>query len=187
MPTFPTVGHFPLTGVAKLPNVTIAFPGEHWSNRLASGAVTPGEAVIEVSLGGKLAMRTATSAAEAASKKAAIATRVIDPPDGASDSLYTISLGPNEIKNRVINHGEYVHAYFSGVFHLTLITPRAWAPSDLVEWDPAGARPTGKSGTGSWKLAAGEATAVFSVVEFRPFSANGQEGLLTVRSVRGQF
>jgi hypothetical protein len=187
MPVFPTVGSFPLTGVAKLPNVTIAFPGEHWSNRIASGAVTPGEAVVEVNLGGKLAMRKATSAAEAASVQGAIATRVIDPPDAAGDSLYTTSIGPNEIKNRVINHGEYVHAYYSGVFHLSLITPRAWVPGELVEWDPAGARPTGKSGTGSWKNGSAEATAVFTVMEFRPFSADAHEGLLTVRSVRGQF
>jgi hypothetical protein len=36
-------------------------------------------------------------------------------------------------------------------------------------------------------VTAPRATAVFTVMEFRPFSANGQEGLLTVRSVRGQF
>jgi hypothetical protein len=32
-----------------------------------------------------------------------------------------------------------------------------------------------------------EADAFGEVMEFRPFSANGQEGLLTVRSLRGQF
>lgn len=186
-PVFPTVGSFPLTGVANLPNVTIAFPGEHWSNRVASGAIVPGEACIEVSLAGKLAVRRAVSAAEAASKLGSIATRVIEPPDRASGSLYTTSLGPNEIKNRQIAHGQPVHSYYSGVFHLTLIAPRAWAPGELVEWDPAAARPTGKSGVGAWDLAASESVAVFSVVEFRPFSANGQEGLLTVRSLRGQF
>jgi hypothetical protein len=42
----PSVGNFPLTGVADLPNVTIAHPGEHWSNRIAKGAIVPGEAVV---------------------------------------------------------------------------------------------------------------------------------------------
>lgn len=185
-PVFPTVGDFPLTDVADLPNVTIAYPGEHWSNRIASGAIVPGEACVEVNFGGKLAVKRAASAAEAAQLNAGIATRVIEIPDAGVRSGYTTPLGPNEIKNRQIASGEYVHTYYSGAFHLTLITPRVWAPGDLVEWDPAGARPTGKSGNGSWKLAAGAATAVFSVIEFRPFSANGQEGLLTVRSLRGQ-
>jgi hypothetical protein len=186
MPVFPQVGVFPLTDVSGLPNVTIAYPGEHWSNRIASGAIVPGEACVEVSYGGKLAMRRCTSAAEAAQLNAGIATRVISIPDAAGISNYTHPLGPNEIKNLQINDGEYVHTYFSGVFHLTLHVPRVWAPGDLVEWQPAGARPTGKSGTGAWGLAGSAATAVYSVQEFRPFSANGQEGLLTVRSLRGQ-
>jgi hypothetical protein len=186
MPVFPSVGHFPLTGVAKLPNVTIAFPGEHWSNRVASGAITPGEAVTEVNFGGVLGAKVCTTA-QAAEKRGGIATRVISPPDGATDSLYSTSIGPNEIKNLPIKSGEYVHVYYSGVFHITLIVPRAWVPGELVKWNPAGARPTGKSGTGSWDVTTVEAEAVFTTVEFRPFSANGQEGLLTVRSIRGQF
>jgi hypothetical protein len=186
-PVFPSTGFFPLEGVGRLPNITVAFPGEHWSNRIASGAIVPGEAVIETNVSGKLAMRRAASAAEAASRIGAIATRVIEPPDVATDSMYSTSLGPNEIKNRQIGSGEYVHAYYSGVFHLTIATPRAWVPGELVEWDPAAARPTGKTGVGAWDVAGGEATAVFSVMEFRPFSANGQEGILTVRSLRGQF
>jgi hypothetical protein len=185
-PVFPTTGQFPLTGVADLPNVTIAYPGEHWSNRIASGAIVPGEAVIEVNLSGKLGVRRCTSAAEAAELRSGLATRVIEIPDSGSDSLYTSTLGPNEIKNRQINAGEYVHVYYTGVFHLTLIVPRAWVPGEYVGWNAAGARPTGKSGTGSWDVAGAAATAVFSVQEFRPFSSNGQEGLLTVRSLRGQ-
>jgi hypothetical protein len=181
-PVFPTVGNFPLTGVADLPNVTVAFPGEHWSNRVASGAIVPGEAVVPVSLGGKLAMKRAATADPP--DRMAIATRVIEPPDRAGDSLYSTSLGPNEIVNRQIAHGEYVHAYYSGAFHLTLVTPRAWA--DLVGWDAAAARPTGKPGTGAWILAASIAAALFEVMEFRPFSSNGQEGVLTVRSLRSQ-
>jgi hypothetical protein len=109
-----TQGNFPLTDVADLPNVTIAFPGEHWSNRIAKGAIVPGEACMPVNYGGKLAMQRAATAD--APKRMAIATRVIEIPDRASDSGYSTSLGPNEIKNRQINDGQYVHAYYSGVF-----------------------------------------------------------------------
>src|SRR4051812_27191688 len=131
-PAFPTVGSFPLTGVAKLPNVTVAFPGEHWSNRIADGAIVPGEAVVPSNVGGKLAMRRALTADPIA--QMAIALRTIDVPDIATQSQYTTPLGPNEIKNLQIEDGEYVHAYYSGAFHLTLITPRAWAPGELVGW-----------------------------------------------------
>jgi hypothetical protein len=58
-PIFPTVGNYPLTDVASLPNVTIAFPGEHWSNRIASGAIVPGEAVVPVNYNGKSAVKRA--------------------------------------------------------------------------------------------------------------------------------
>lgn len=185
--TFPTVvGQFPLTGVADLPNVTIAYPGEHWSNRIASGAVTPGEAVIEVNFGGKLGVVKCSTTAKAAELRAGIATRVIEPPDSGTNSIYTTSLGPNEIKNQVIASSEYVHVYYTGVFHLTLIVPRAWVPGEYVKWDPAGLRPTGKTGTGSWDVTTVAAEAVYSVQEFRPFSSDGHEGLLTVRSLRGQ-
>jgi predicted RecA/RadA family phage recombinase len=179
-----TQGNFPLTDVADLPNVTIAFPGEHWSNRIAKGAIVPGEAIMPTNYGGKLAMQRAATADTP--KRMAIATRVIEIPDVASDSGYSTSLGPNEIKNRQINDGQYVHAYYSGVFHLTLVVPRAWKAGDLVGWDAAGVRPTGKTGVGSWILAATEAAAWGEVEEFRPFSANGLEGLLTVRSFRTQ-
>jgi hypothetical protein len=183
-PVFPTVGNYPLTDVASLPNVTIAFPGEHWSNRIASGAIVPGEAVVPVNYNGKSAVKRATTAD--AVLQMGIATRVIEPPDSAVGSLYTTALGPNEIVNRQINDGEYVHAYYSGAFHLTLVTPRAWVPGELLEWDAAGARPTGKAGTGAWKVGTA-ARALFDVMEVRPFSANGLEGVLTVRSLRGQF
>jgi hypothetical protein len=186
MPVFPQTGAYPLTGVGKLPNVTIAFPGEHWSNRLASGAIVPGEACVPVNLSGKLAMRRAVNA-DRGNPRMAIATRTISIPDSANGSLYTQPIGPNEIKNLQINHGEYVHAYFSGVFHLTLHVPRAWVPAELVTWNDAGARPTGKTGTGAWDVTTTAGDASFEVMEFRPFSANAQEGILTVRSLRGQF
>lgn len=179
------VGDFPLEGVSGLPNVTVAFPGEHWSNRKASGAIVPGEAVVPVNSGGKLYMRKATSSD--ALTQLAIALRVIEHPDGSGDSTYTTSLGPNEIVNQSIAQGEYVHAYYSGVFHLTLVVPAAYVPGDLVGWDADGARPTGKSGTGAWaKNSAADIDSMFEVMEFRELN-DSHEGILTVRSLRGQF
>jgi hypothetical protein len=120
---YPDVGSFPLTDVADFPNVTVAFPGEHWSNRKASETITPGEAVMPINSGGQLYVARAAS----------------------GDS--------------------------SG---------------DLIGWDPGGARPTGKSGTGSWKKVGTEAGAFAEVMEFRPYNAAGNEGIVTVRSLRTQ-
>jgi hypothetical protein len=178
------VGEYPLSGVAGLPNVTVAFPGEHWSNRYATEDITPGDAVVETALDGRLAMRKAV-AGDAGDPRIAIALRTVDIPDPNSGPA---SVGPNEVKNTVIAAGEYVHAYYSGVFHLTVFVPAVYAPGDLIGWDADGARPTGKPGVGAWaKNAAADIDSVFSVMEFRPYSANGQEGILTVRSLRGQF
>lgn len=186
MPAFPTVGTYPLTGVAALPNVTVAHPGEFWTNRVASGTIEPGQAVFPVNLAGKLAVRVAE--AGDAILQVGIAIRPIDVPDGATDSQYTTSLGPNEIRNIPLTAGEYCGVGYSGAFHLTLIAPRAWVPSELVKWNASGARPTGKdASTGSWDVTTDESVALFEVMEFRPYSANGHEGILTVRSFRGQF
>lgn len=175
-------GSFPLTGPASLPNVMLAFPGEHWSNRRASGAIVPGEAVVPVNSGGKLYMRKATAAD--AITQLAIALRTIDVPDPNTGPN---SLGPNEIVNQTIAAGEYVHAYYSGVFHLTLVVPAVYDPGDLIGWVAAGARPVGKAGTGSWgKNAVADIDSFFEVMEFRDLNAQ-HEGILTVRSLRGQF
>lgn len=185
-PVFPTVGSFPLTGVGKLPNVHVAFPGEHWSNRIAQGVITPGDAVVETNYGGKLAVRRALAADDP--RLIHVATRTVDIPDVNVGSLYNPALGPNDIVNLPIADGQYVHSYASGVFVFSIGTPRAWAPGDLVGWDPAAAKPTGKPGVGAWILAANVGVAFGSVQEFRPFSANGLEGLLTVKPLhRGQF
>lgn len=177
-----TAGAHPLTGVGSLPNVTVAFPGEHWSDRRASGAITPGEAVVPVASAGHLRMRKATSSD--AITQLAIALRPVDVPDPNTGPS---ALGPNEVRNQALAHGDYVHAYYSGVFHLTLIVPDTYAPADLIGWDADGARPTGKSGTGAWaKNAAADIDSVFEVIEFRAVNAQN-EGILTVRSLRGQF
>ena len=175
-------GSFPLTGVADLPNVTVAFPGEHWSDRKAHTAITPGEAVVPVNSGGKLYMRVAGSGDVIT--QLAIALRTVDVPD------QTTGVGektPNAIRNTVIAQHEYVHAYYSGAFHLTLVVPDTYVPGDLIGWDADGSRPTGKTGTGAWaKNAQADIDSVFEVIEFRPYNASN-EGVLTVRSLRGQF
>lgn len=174
-------GSHPLTGVASLPNVTIAFPGEHWSDRIASGAITPGAAVVPVNSGGKLAMKVASAESNL---QVAVATRPIDIPEPE----HPRALGPTEVRNQSIANQEYVHAYYSGVFLLTLVDPRrTYTPGQLIGWDPSGQRPTGKSGTGSWAPDANAAIdSVFEVQEVRAVGSAG-EVILRVRSLRGQF
>lgn len=185
--TPPDAGSFPLSGVAALPNVQVAFPGEHWSDRKASASsagIVPGEAVVPINSGGKLYMRRAGAGDAPSSRQLAIALRTVDHPDVNSGPT---ALGPNEIRNQKIANGEYVHAYYSGAFHLTLIKPDAYAPGDLIAWDHTAARPTGKGGFGAWAKTAVAADAFFEVQEWRPYGDVANEGVLTVRSLRGQF
>lgn len=175
-------GSFPLTGVAALPNVTVAFPGEHWSDAKAAEDITPGEAVTTMASGGKLYVVRASSGT--LDPRTAIALRTVATPDVNTGPG---SLGPNEIMNADILEGEYVHRYYSGAFHLTLITPDdSYAPGDLIDWDAAGARPTGKTGSGSWRKTSTVARAMFEVIQFRPYNEDADEGILTVRSFRTQ-
>jgi hypothetical protein len=178
-----TKGPYPLTGVGALPNVTVAFPGEHWSNRYASGDLTPGVAVVPAASGGKLFMRQANSSD--AATQLAIALRPVDVPDTNTGPS---ALGPNEIRNQAIEDGTYVHAYYSGAFHLTLVVPGEYNPGELIGWDADGARPEGKAaGTGAWaKNSAADIDSIFEVMEWRKVNAKN-EGILTVRSLRGQF
>lgn len=177
-------GSFPLTGTEKLPNVQIAFPGEHWSDRVASGSITPGEAVVpagSANTRGKMMLRVATNSD--AIDQLAIATRPIDVPDPNSGPS---ALGPNEVRNQDMDPEDYVHAYYSGAFVLTLVDPnRAYVPGDLIGWDADGARPSGKSGSGSWAPDANaDIDSVFEVIEVQTV---GSEFILHVRSLRGQF
>lgn len=189
--TPPDQGAFPISAapggaVKNLPNVTVAFPGEHWSDGKAAEVIVPGELVVPVNSGGKLYWQRAASGA--VDPRAAVALRPVMIPDTNGGSLYGQPLGPNEIVNLPIQVGEYVHAYKSGAFHLTLIKPDAtYAPADLIGWDPAGTRPAGKGGTGSWGKTGVAANALFEVQEWRPYSTDRTEGVLTVRSLRGQF
>jgi hypothetical protein len=177
------VGIFPLTSVKDLPNVTVAFPGEHWSNRKATEDIVPGEAVVPVNNAGKLGVRRALAADPIT--QVAIALRTVQIPDVNTGAG---SLGPNEIMNQKILTGDYVHTWYSGAFHLTLVVPAVYVPGELIGWAAAGVRPTGKGGTGAWaKNAAADIDSFFEVMEWRPVNVAGTEGILTVRSLRGQF
>lgn len=176
------IGSFELTGVGGLPNVNIAFPGEHWSDGKASGAITPGVAVVPTSSAGKRYWKVA--GASDSGLQLALAMRTVDVPDPGTGPR---TLGPNEVRNTDIASGDYVHAYYSGAFHLTLVTPTTYSEGDLIGWDADGVRPAGKSGAGTWaKNAAADIDSVFEVILWRPVNASN-EGVLTVRSLRGQF
>jgi hypothetical protein len=191
-------GAFPLTSVARLPNVTVAYSGERWSDRKASGVIAPGTAVVPVSSGGKLLMRAAASGD--AVTQMAVAMRTIDVPDQNPGSIYQEALGPNDIRNLPIQNGDYVLSLYSGGLIFSLINPDTYNPGDLIGWLPGGAVPTGKplsstpgSGvSGSWAKVTGPAgggttlAALFEVTMFRPVNQAGTEGLLNVRSLRGQ-
>jgi hypothetical protein len=194
----PVPGAFPLTSVARLPNVTLGYPGERWSDRKASGALDPGCAVVPMNVAGKNIMRAA-SASDAALQMA-VASRTIDVPDTNPGSIYVEALGPNEIRNLPIQEGDYVLALYSGVFHFTLITPdNSYGFGDLIGWIPGSPRPTGKPAAaspacdGAWgKKATAEGKSLqwvgplFEVTLWRPVNAAGTEGILTCRSLRGQ-
>lgn len=188
-----TSGSFPLTGVSHLPNVTVANApkARHYSHQKASGAITPGAAVYPVydatgsasvnTPGNARKMRVAVSGDSSKPLgQLAVALRCVEVPD---QNVGPASLGPNEVMNRTIADGEYVHAYYEGDFHLTLCVPDTYQPGDLLGWDADGARPTGISGTGAWaKNAAADIDNVFEVIEFRKINALN-EGVVTVRKL----
>lgn len=181
-----TAGTHKLTSVAALPNASVAFPGEHWSDIVASGDIVPGEAVVIVNSGGrKAAVRATAAQASGSLRRLGIALRTVQIPDLNTGST---ALGPNEIMNTKILSGEYVHVYYSGGFHLTLVVPdAAYVPGDLITWDDTAARPVGKGGTGAWKRGGTEANSMFEVSLWRDVNTTTHEGILTVRSLRGQF
>lgn len=200
--TFPTPGPFVLSDGSQLPNVTVAFPGEHWSNRKAGSALAPGDAVVGYNsatpTGNQLFVRRAAASDNLA--QVGIALQVVSPPDINIGSIYNPVLGPNEIVNRVLNPGDYVHVYYGGVFHLTTAQADAtYGPGDLIGWDPAATRPTGKpqpipAGStsspyagGTWRKGA-PVGPLFEVMEFRAYggAAVSGEGILTVRTLRSQ-
>lgn len=177
-------GQFPLTSVADLPNVTVAFPGEVWTNRYASGTVYPGDAVVPTASAGKLYMRTAQAGdtAKNTAGQVGIAFNVVQEPDTNTGPGAD---GPNEKANAPMTTGDRIRVYYSGAFHLTRVVPGTYNPSDLIGWDANGTNPTGKDGVGAWAAdSAADLDSIFEVLESRSVgSAN--EVILTVRSLKG--
>lgn len=186
--TPPEAGSFPLKGVSKLPHVAVAFPGEHWSDRVASGSIVPGEAVVpagSATARGNMVVRTAGSGDTALIPQLAIALRPVDVPD---PNIGPNTLGPNEIRNQTMVAGGWVHCYYSGAFTLTLVDPRrTYLPGDLIGWDADGERPSGIAGVGSWAPNANaDLDSILEVTHVEKVGSGG-EVILKVRTLRGQF
>lgn len=178
-------GSFPLTGVAGLPHVSVAYDGERWSDRVASGDVVPGEAVVpagSATVQGKAMLRKAIESD--AITRMAIALRTIDVPD---QNTGPNALGPNEVRNQTIASGDYILAYYGGAFNLTLVDPRrTYVPGDGVGWDADGERPEGVTGEGSWAPNANaDIEDFFEVIEVTKVGSEG-EVVLRVRTLRTQ-
>jgi hypothetical protein len=182
----PSFGSFQLTTVAKLPNVTVAFPGEHWSDGKAATVIVPGTLVIPTASAGKRYWTVAASGA--LDPRACIALRPISVPDRNPGSEYNPQLTPNDIMNLPLAPGSYVHTYRSGAFHLTLIeADSSYAPGDLLGWDPAGSPVAGKPTPGAWKKVNGNPSYAFAeVTDWRPLTNDNTQGILTVHSLRVQ-
>lgn len=188
----PVAGAYPIQGVGKLPNAAIAYPGEVWTNRRASGVIVPGSCVKPVNLGGRKGYQTVADGEVAGTDfdrdALAIALRTVAIPDTNPGSIYAQPLGPNEIVNLQIPSGEYVRTMHSGALHLTLVEPRTdYVPGQKIGWSATAARPAGKAaGTGAWSNTGFETgTDIFELEEVRPYgpSAN-HEVLLTCRFLR---
>jgi hypothetical protein len=184
-----TAGAYPLTAVGNLPNVTVAYPGDVWSDRRANGNIVPGAAVFPVNVGGKLYYKQIVDAdiiAAGDGDRVAVAMRQVEIPDVNSGPT---EMGPNEIVNQMIASGDYLRTYHTGVLHLTLVEPRAdYVPGQRIGWAPLAVRPAGKAaGTGAWSNTGFEAnTDIFETwgPVWRPYGASN-EGILTVRFIRG--
>lgn len=187
-------GSFQLTAVAKLPNVTVAFPGEHWSDARAlpaggASAIVPGTLVVPTSSAGLLYYTPIAAVGSAGLAQSCIAARPVSVPDINPGSEYNPQLTPNDIMNLPLAAGSFVHRHRSGAFHLTLIVAdSSYAPGQLVVFDPAATPVAGKPGPGAWRRATG-AEAAFAwgeVEDWRPLTNDNTQGILTVHSLRVQ-
>lgn len=179
----PIAGAYPLIGVGKLPNVSIASPGEVWSNLRANGIIIPGAAIAPVNVGGKFFAKQLIVGDTPVKEQVGVAMRQVEIPDVNTGPN---ALGPNEIINQTIADSDYLRRYMSGVLHLTLAEPRAdYVPGQKIGWAVAAARPAGKAaGTGAWSNAGIlTGTDIFEVFEYRVFGSSN-EGILTVRYLR---
>lgn len=179
----PVAGAYPLLGVAKLPNVSVASPGEVWSNNRANGIIIPGAAVAPVNVAGKLYLKQCIVGDTPDINQVGVALRQVEIPDVNTGPN---ALGPNEIVNQAIANADWLRRYMTGALHLTLVEPRSdYVPGQKIGWAVAAARPAGKaSGTGAWSNAGIlSGTAIFEVFEYRVYGGSN-EGILTVRFLR---
>jgi hypothetical protein len=174
----PTAGAYPLLGVGKLPNVSVASPGEVWTNHRANGVIVPGAAVAPVNVGGKLRLKQLVALDTPNIDQVAIAARQVEVPDVNTGPG---ALGPNEIVNQAIADGDWVRRFVTGAYNLSLVEPRAdYVPGQIIGWAPAAARPSGKAaGTGAWSNAGILAgTAVLELLEAFPYGASNEQLLV---------
>lgn len=188
-------GSFQLTSVGKLPNVTVAFPGEHWSDGKAGQVITPGQLIIPGGSAVTQAYRSLTSTkiwtvagSGALDPRACIALRPISVPDINPGSEFNPQLTPNDIMNLPMPVGAYVHAYRTGAFHLTLVVADStYTPGDLLGWDPAATPQGGKPAVGAWKKVNANPTyALLEVEQFQPLTSDATQGVVTVKTLRTQ-
>jgi hypothetical protein len=194
----PQTGAYPLTGTGTLPNASVAFPGEVWSNKRASGIIIPGSCVREVLVGSVGSVVPVAKGdvivgeGDGIRKEAlSVALRQIMVPDVNPGSQYNPQLGPNEIVNIAIASGDWCRQYKSGVLNLTLVRPDAtYKEGDIIGWDPDATRPEGKAeGTGAWAKHTDDAKVIANtdlfVVHGPPqFYGEAGECVLTVRFLR---
>lgn len=194
----PQSGAYPLLGVGKLANASIAFPGEVWSNRRASGIIIPGSCVKPVNVAGVPSLAPVAKGDEIVlngdgvrREEIGVAMRQIMVPDINPGSQYSPQLGPNEIVNIPIASGDWLRNYMSGVLNLTLVKPDAtYEAGDIIGWDPDAERPEGKAeGEGAWAKHSDDAKVIANtdifVVHMAPqFYGEKGECVLTVRFLR---
>lgn len=175
-----TAGAYPLLGVADLPNVDIASPGEVWTNAKANGNIVPGACVHPVAVGGKLYYKQVVAADTILdTRQVCIAMREVEIPDVNNGPT---ALSPNQVVNQLIASGNWVRRMASGGVLLTLVEPRLdYVPGQVIGWDPAAARPVGKaSGTGAWTNVTANFKAgsnILSLVEYREVNSTTHEGI----------
>lgn len=192
------VGAYPLTGVGKLPNADVSYPGEVWSHERANGVIIPGSCIRANNVGGVQCVQpvvagdTIVSSGDGIrSATLGIALRQIMVPDLNPGSQYNPQLGPNEIVNLPIADQDYVRRYMTGVLNLTLVKPDAtYVPGDIIGWDDTAVRPAGKaSGTGAWAKHSDDSsvianTDIFVVHNYPRYYGSANECILTVRFLR---
>lgn len=175
-------GSFELTSVKNLPNAHVAYPGERWTNRTASGEIIPGEPAVPLASGSSPSATMTMRRVKAGDsvEQLALITRTIDIPDPNTGPN---SLGPNEVRNLPIPSGEWLMAHYSGVFILTLVVPDTYTPGEKIGWVIAGTRPAGKAaGSGAWgKNSGADIQNVFEVENWQEVNPTTHEGILTVR------